>query len=474
VTSIPRPRLLAAIALLAAALAPAAYAEAKPGALDRTFGRGAGFITLGPEPFVHLVRPAVAQHRDGRIGVAGTSTIVGSMFPIDPTGVVYLVGPDGRLTQGPELLGSFRVQDIAFQPDGKLLVAGAVGDPARFAVARVRVDGRLDSAYSDDGTYVSVAGAATEIAIGPDGSAIVVGGGGGPGMARVERIGPDGSPLDSYEVDVGSEAIPLAVALQPDGRIVVAGGGGSSDPLLMRLTPALAPDPGFAPDLGELESLMDVAVQSDGRMVLATRQPPGAGAEPVRMLARLLSNGGVDPSFNAFTSEGVAIEELATDPAGRIVFAGSALGRALSNGSLDRSFASGGISGSAQYATDLARQPDGKILVGLEGNYLGLRVSRFLGKKQRCGGRPATYIGSSSSETIRGGVGRDVIAALGGNDRVMGFKGRDIICGGRGRDRIFGGAGNDRLLGGAGRDVLRGGKEADVLQGGKGRDSEKQ
>ncbi|MCB0876584.1 MAG: hypothetical protein KDB46_10365 [Solirubrobacterales bacterium] len=75
----------------------------------------------------------------------------------------------------------------------------------------------------------------------------------------------------------------------------------------------------------------------------------------------------------------------------------------------------------------------------------------------RCRGKIATIVGSNRAERLRGGNGRDVIAALGGNDRVSGGKGNDVICGGRGRDRLAGNGGRDRLEGGQGRDACRGG-----------------
>ncbi len=110
----------------------------------------------------------------------------------------------------------------------------------------------------------------------------------------------------------------------------------------------------------------------------------------------------------------------------------------------------------------------------------------------RCGGLPATVIGTTRVDTIRGTLGRDVIVGRGGNDVIRGLRGNDRLCGGRGRDRLFGGPGNDvlrgeagndqlrgqggrdRLFGGTGRDRLVGGPARDLLRGGPGRDSQQQ
>lgn len=75
-----------------------------------------------------------------------------------------------------------------------------------------------------------------------------------------------------------------------------------------------------------------------------------------------------------------------------------------------------------------------------------------------CFGSPATRVGSSRNDTIRGTRRADVIVALGGADRVRGGRGNDKICGGKGRDRLFGEGGNDRLNGGPGRDICSQGR----------------
>ena len=97
----------------------------------------------------------------------------------------------------------------------------------------------------------------------------------------------------------------------------------------------------------------------------------------------------------------------------------------------------------------------------------------------RCGGRPATIVGTSGADVISGTAGPDVIASLGGDDVVRALGGDDVICLGDGADVAFGGSGDDRVLAGAGADMvdgrggddlLAGGSGADRLQGGSGAD----
>jgi Ca2+-binding RTX toxin-like protein len=85
-----------------------------------------------------------------------------------------------------------------------------------------------------------------------------------------------------------------------------------------------------------------------------------------------------------------------------------------------------------------------------------------------CDGRVATI---TSSGTITGTSGDDVIAGSGGADAITGNGGNDLICAGGGDDVITTGNGNDRVLGGPGDDTLNDGGGTDYLYGGAGRDT---
>lgn len=90
--------------------------------------------------------------------------------------------------------------------------------------------------------------------------------------------------------------------------------------------------------------------------------------------------------------------------------------------------------------------------------------------RPRCGGRPATIVGTARGERLEGTRRRDVIVARGGGDRILGGAGADLICAGAGSDRVTAGRGADRVWGGLGDDRLVGRRGADRLIGGPGRD----
>ena len=67
-------------------------------------------------------------------------------------------------------------------------------------------------------------------------------------------------------------------------------------------------------------------------------------------------------------------------------------------------------------------------------------------------------VGTTESETLRGGEGNDRLFAAGGTDTLLGEGGDDILTGSSGADILDGGAGSDTLLGGSGDDVYRWGR----------------
>jgi len=84
-----------------------------------------------------------------------------------------------------------------------------------------------------------------------------------------------------------------------------------------------------------------------------------------------------------------------------------------------------------------------------------------------CFGKPATMMGSSGFDHLRGTSRSDVIVGLGGNDEIDGRGGNDLICGGADDDLIRGGHGDDSVDVGSTdfQELARGGGGADVLYG---------
>jgi serralysin len=78
--------------------------------------------------------------------------------------------------------------------------------------------------------------------------------------------------------------------------------------------------------------------------------------------------------------------------------------------------------------------------------------------------------GTTRSEVLNGGGGRDTLLGETGNDTISGGAGNDSVRGGGGADSLRGDGGNDTLYGDAGNDIMRGGVGLDRLFGGLGAD----
>lgn len=216
------------------------------GRLDTTFD-GDGRATTEFFGFADQAN-AVALQRDGRIVVAGFAT--GADVDSDIALARYTVGGaldqsfdgDGRaitdLSTGP----TDSANGIAIESDGRIVVAGAVGNVdnlADFAVVRYTTSGAPDLGFGIGGSVITDIGnapnGANAVAIQPDGR-IIVAGSGTPALQSASefalarylddgtldlRFGDGGIATTDFSNSLGSTA--SGVAIQPDGRIVAVG-----------------------------------------------------------------------------------------------------------------------------------------------------------------------------------------------------------------------------------------------------------
>lgn len=91
----------------------------------------------------------------------------------------------------------------------------------------------------------------------------------------------------------------------------------------------------------------------------------------------------------------------------------------------------------------------------------------LLGPGVTLGGNGALGSGCNitTTNTISGGAGPDVLIGSTGSDEINGGDGDDLIVGFGGGDRLNGDDGNDLIIGGAGADEIHGGPKVDILIG---------
>lgn len=393
---------------------------APTGVFDPVFGENGIQITQFNEftpDLLYSGAQAIRQQADGKLLVLGTSKRTQTLIRYLENGL-----PDPEFGNMGVTQTTFynpgstdRAYAAAFQPDGKLILAGGtyrdnLDGNSEFALVRFQENGLPDVSFGNNGRVVTSWGnkgdQARAVAVQPDGM-ILAAGYTATGQYyytsfALARFFPDGQLdeqfgtfglVNNYFGQTTEDVRANAMVLQPDGKIVLAGRAGGKISLA-RFLPDGTPDPEFG--LGGNVQIADIpggseafalAIQPDGKLL-------AAGSNGDIILVRLTPNGSLDPTFGI---EGKVFQNLghqesanaiAIQPDGKIVVAGNIyntievfIGRFLPDGSPDTGFNGTGMLvtgfGFDSHANALGIQTDGKILVGGSGNY-DFAVARFL------------------------------------------------------------------------------------------------
>jgi uncharacterized delta-60 repeat protein len=401
--------------LIACQLNLAASAQASPGDLDPAFGTGGKVST----PFAagSAGASAMIAQPDGKLVVAGGifTEATGNDFSLaryNPDGSLDpSFGTDGVVaTDFGRFPPSDVAEDLARQPDGKLVVAGwtfaASGDEFEYALARYNSDGTLDPAFGTGGlvtTHFMQGQRALALAVQTDGKLVVAGiaANGSEQVFSVVRYNADGT-LDPTFGTGGvvttdfpeSIVLPSDVVIQNDGRIVVAGSvlvdsSGTFpdfDLALIRYQPDGRLDQSFGrkgkvtTDFSRDDTANALALQADGKLVVAGSVVTDASGPAPHfdfVMARFKRDGNLDRTFGHrgrtitdLTGPGNSdvASALAVQADGKLVAAGMAfvggvgtdfaLARYETNGNLDPSFGTAGTT-----TTDFANSEDAATAV---------------------------------------------------------------------------------------------------------------
>lgn len=358
------------------------------GTADLSFG-GTGSVSLAGTTF-----NAVAVQADGKIVAAGTngSDIVVARYNFDGT-LDSTFDADGIKTID---AGSSAdsANAIAVQSDGKLVIAGKNSNNA--VVIRLWADGMSDTSLGGTGQkaidFGGTGDTANAIAFQPNGR-IVVAGSSGSDFA-VARLNPADGTLDTTFNGTGTAVLDIggaadsanAVVIHPNGSILLAGTNGS-DLAFLRVNGDGTLDTTFDADGirtidvgGGADTITAMALQRDGKIVAVGTD--GADLLALRLIA---ANGELDNSFHGdglqtIDASGSDIAKaLAIQPDGKIVLAGqdgashAVAARLRADGSLDTSFGDNGTSefdfGGASTANGVAIASNGRlVLVGKGGS----------------------------------------------------------------------------------------------------------
>ncbi|MGH8237431.1 MAG: Calx-beta domain-containing protein, partial [Steroidobacteraceae bacterium] len=384
--------------------------EPPPSGIDETFGTN-GKATLtsfgGGDS-------DMALQADGKIVMVGGRFIDFVLARFNADGSLDTsFGTGGKVTT--DIAGGFaqeRARAVAIQPDGKIVVAGESSLPSgdlAVALVRYHADGTLDTTFGSGGKAFDtpVVGRAWDVAILPDGRIVVAGAApvaNNPqdfGDFLVARYTAKGTIDASFSsggtvvTDMTSRTdLARNIVVQPDGALVVSGDPIGSDPsprtAVARYSANGVLDPSFGPGgkvviAGALVG-RGLALQSDGRLVLVGSMAVQNVQNDFTHFAvlRLNADGTFDDSFGtegATTTSMTGLTDVAHAVAlqadGRIVVAGEgnlvnpnfALARYNTDGTLDTSFAIDGklvvdFFGLQDRAEGVVLQADGKIVAG--------------------------------------------------------------------------------------------------------------
>jgi len=326
-------------------------------------------------PTVNGSVAGLAVQPDGKIWIGGEFTTLNGQTSrglgrVTANGASDLMFNPGATTQDP----TYQPQIISFviQPDGKVVAGGwftSFQGLARTNIVRLNPNGTVDTMFNP--AYAS--GIITSMAMQPDGKIIAVSG------FNVFRINSDGSRDNTFNVST-SGSIASYLAIQTDGKILVLGGANLvvnnvtySVNGLGRVNGNGSFDSTFT-YFGSLQNNSGVplalTVQPDGKVVVANYAPryvscgPGGGlcidGYPVK-LTRITGTGASETnvaSLNVAYSNADVAKALTLQANSKFIVVSDKIRRTSLDGSTDLTFnttATGNV---------MALQPDGKLLFG--------------------------------------------------------------------------------------------------------------
>lgn len=383
---------------------------AASGDLDRSYGAG-GFVHSADADSATVL----AIQTDDKVIAGGQCTVAGKLHfcltrylvsgAIDPS-----FGTAGRVATVIGA-GDSVISRLIVQPNGYILAVGytdfAPNGPFgshtyQFAIARYSSSGSLDPTFDGDGIVTNPIGGqvgaiAFDTALQPDGKFVVVGNGAvAQGTFLAVRFNSDGSLDQSFAAGgimattvAGGSGGASVVALQPDGKAVIGGlGSNISKTVFIRLTVNGEIDPTFAGGALVLDEtanlnkhLRRMTVLPDGKILVFGDLRP----QSTFYLAfyRINPNGTFDTTFDGdgrLLSSVVpdyycTADDLAIQPNGKLVVSlnGTINGNGYSisarfraDGVLDKQFGSNGavIRETTFQGSGVVVQSDGKIVQG--------------------------------------------------------------------------------------------------------------
>lgn len=343
--------------------------HAQSGTLDGTFNVGTG---------VNGRLFAMAAQPDGKQVIGGAFTSYNGVARnriarINRNGTL-----DAAFVVGSGVNG--QVTAVAVDASGKVLIGGSFttyNGTARQRLVRVNANGSIDATFNIGSGFPN--GTVSAIQVQANGKILVVGSFtqvNGAAVGRIVRLLSDGSIDPAYDTGLGANGDIYGAAIDDVGKLVIVGAfssvNGTPRPGVARLLTNGAVDPSFNPGAGPNAGVYCVAHQRDGKILIGGLFTSYNGSTPASRIARLERNGTYDNSFSIGTGFNSWVYTIALQGDGKILAGGdfttyngatrNRLVRLRSNGSLDTGFTTGTACNNWVYA--ITWQPEGRITVG--------------------------------------------------------------------------------------------------------------
>ncbi|AWA28946.1 hypothetical protein HYN48_01960 [Flavobacterium magnum] len=346
------------------------------GTLDTTFptvGQNVGSVQA------YQIR-GFAQQSDGKVIVVGEfsgyrGAIVKNMFRMNTDGTL-----DTTFNNQSNI--NDEIHCVKVLPDDSILIGGdfyEFGGVTRNHFAKLHPDGTLDTGFPVDNTIYPV----NSIDVQPDGKILLATDYSPNNTGFSTRLNPDGSVDTSFFKNSLVDGDANIVHVLSNGRIIFGGDfktfQGAPRKYLVAVSENGILDAAFNPCTGANDEIRKMVKLPDGKILIAGKFEEFNGTTHFGV-ARILADGSVDPSFDCGTAFlNGTVNDLAISGDGKIIVGGifsnvlnsglNGVVRLHPDGTLDTSFQAPLASG--QYATHIAIQADGKVLLSGE-IYLGL------------------------------------------------------------------------------------------------------
>ncbi|MBX7181920.1 MAG: T9SS type A sorting domain-containing protein [Bacteroidia bacterium] len=293
------------------------------------------------------------------------------------------------LSFAPQLGADDDVQDIETETEGKIYIGGDfIYYNGNYSprIARLNSDGSLDSSFHvGDG----LDGRLRKIAFQTDGKILLAGDFNtynfNPSKGIV-RVFPSGEIDSSFHVGTGINNRGITLAVQPDQRILVGGSftvyNGVTVTRLIRLLPNGALDSTFNFANGPNGTVEEILLQSDGKIIIGGDFTQ-IGSNYRLRVARLNSDGILDPTFGNGFGLSAVVFAMETSPNNKLMVGGNfnsynlqtscKVARLNGDGNLDNSYPVG--NGADSYVFDLKVLNDGSVLIA--GTFTSFRGNPF-------------------------------------------------------------------------------------------------